>query len=96
MFDDVEHRIGLLGSADDDSAEASARRDAVAARVNEYNAAIERVCAGAERGIGDAGAVYDYRFTTDELSAIDYFHPSLAGQRAIAEIAWGALERGAG
>jgi lysophospholipase L1-like esterase len=86
----------LLGSADDDSAEATARRDAVAARVDEYNAAIERVCAAAERCVGDDGAVYDYRFTTDELSAIDYFHPSLAGQRAIAEIAWGALERGAG
>jgi lysophospholipase L1-like esterase len=86
----------LLGSADDDSAEATARRDAVAARVDEYNAAIERVCAGAEHCVGDDGAVYDYRFTTDELSAIDYFHPSLAGQRAIADIAWGALERGAG
>jgi lysophospholipase L1-like esterase len=86
----------LLGSADDDSAEATARRDAVAARVDEYNAAIERVCAGAERCIGDNGAVYDYRFTTDQISAIDYFHPSIAGQRVIAEIAWDALERGAG
>jgi len=86
----------LLGDADDDSAEATARRDAVAARVDEYNAAIERVCAGAERCIDDGGAVFAYEFSTDEISGIDFFHPSIAGQRAIAEIAWGALEGGAG
>src|SRR6185436_20177344 len=37
----------LLGSADDESADATARRAAVAARVDEYNAAIERACAAA-------------------------------------------------
>lgn len=86
----------LLGSADDDSAEATARRDVVAARVLEYNAAIERVCAATDGCISDGGAVYDYAFTAEEISAIDYFHPSIAGQRVIAGIAWDALERGAG
>ena len=84
----------LLGSADDASAEASARRAAVAARVDEYNAAIVRVCAAAERCIDDGGAVFAYDFSADEISAIDFFHPSIAGQRAIAGIAWESLEGG--
>ncbi|MBT2498945.1 hypothetical protein J7E25_07535 [Agromyces sp. ISL-38] len=86
----------LLGSADDESAEAAGRRDAVAAQVVEYNAAIERVCAAVERCIDDDGAVFTYPFTADEISSIDYFHPSVAGQRVIAELAWNALEKGAG
>ncbi|SFR72338.1 Lysophospholipase L1 [Agromyces sp. CF514] len=84
----------LLGSADDDSAAADERRDAVAARVVEYNEAIVRVCAAAERCIDDEGAVYAYPFEIDEISSIDHFHPSVAGQRVIAEIAWQALEKG--
>ncbi|GAA1962240.1 SGNH/GDSL hydrolase family protein [Agromyces allii] len=84
----------LLGSADDDSAAANERRDAVAERVVEYNAVIEEVCAAAERCIDDDGAVYAYPFTTEEISSIDHFHPSIAGQRVIAEIAWQALEKG--
>ncbi|MFF2371005.1 SGNH/GDSL hydrolase family protein [Agromyces sp. NPDC058110] len=85
----------LLGSADDDSAAATERRDAVAARVDEYNEAIDRVCAAAERCLDDDGAVFAYPFTVGEISAIDHFHPSIAGQRVIAEIAWQALEKGA-
>ncbi|MET0782675.1 MAG: SGNH/GDSL hydrolase family protein [Microbacterium sp.] len=84
----------LLGSADDASAEATARRAAVAARVDEYNAAIVRVCAAAERCIDDGGAVFAYDFSADEISAIDFFHPSIAGQRVIAGIAWDSLEGG--
>ena len=86
----------LLGAADDDSAAATARRDAVAARVDEFNSVIARVCAATDGCIDDAGALHAYPFTTDQLSSIDFFHPSTAGQRAIAEIAWDALERGAG
>ena len=84
----------LLGAADDASAEATARRDAVAARVDEYNAAIVRACAAAQGCIDDGGAVFAYDFSSDEISGIDFFHPSVAGQRAIAEIAWNALEGG--
>ena len=35
-----------------------------------------------------------YDFSSDEISGIDFFHPSIAGQRAIAAIAWDALEGG--
>jgi lysophospholipase L1-like esterase len=84
----------LLGDADDASPEATARRDAVAARVDEYNAAIVRACAAAQGCIDDGGAVFAYDFSPDEISGIDFFHPSVAGQRAIAEIAWTALDGG--
>ena len=84
----------LLGAADDDSAEADARRDAVAARVDEFNAAIVRACAAAQQCIDDGGAVFAYDFSGEEISGIDFFHPSIAGQRAIAAIAWNALEGG--
>ena len=84
----------LLGDADDASPDATARRDAVAARVDEFNAAIVRACAAAQGCIDDDGAVFAYDFSPDEISAIDFFHPSVAGQRAIAEIAWNALEGG--
>ena len=53
-----------------------------------------RVCDAAERCIDDGGAVFAYEFSADEISAIDFFHPSVAGQRAIAEIAWDSLEGG--
>ena len=84
----------LLGAADDDSAEAEARRDAVAARVDEFNAAIVRACSAAQQCIDDGGAVFAYDFSGEEISGIDFFHPSIAGQRAIAAIAWDALEGG--
>ena len=52
------------------------------------------MCDATEGCIHDGGAVYGYAFTADEISAIDRFHPSIAGQRAIAAIAWDALEGG--
>ena len=38
--------------------------------------------------------MFAYEFSADEISGIDFFHPSVAGQRAIAEIAWDSLEGG--
>ena len=84
----------LLGGAGDGSAEATARREAVAARIDEYNAAIVRVCAATEQCIHDGGALFAYDFTAEQISTIDFFHPSIAGQRVIAEIAWESLEGG--
>ena len=66
----------------------------MAARVDEFNAAIVRVCAAAQQCIDDGGAVFAYDFSSEEISGIDFFHPSIAGQRAIAAIAWDALEGG--
>jgi lysophospholipase L1-like esterase len=68
-------------------------RSAVEQRVDDYNRAIAQLCAGRPRCVSDGGAVHAQRFTAAELSNIDYFHPSAAGQQKIAELAWAALSR---
>jgi hypothetical protein len=62
---------------------------AVAARVRGYNAAMRAVC---ER-LGDACrfdgyAVYRLRLTPEDLSRVDWLHPSVRGQARIAAVAW--------
>ena len=48
----------------------------------------KEVCAQEERCRYDGGAVYAYRFGTDQLSHWDWFHPSVNGQARLAEIAY--------
>jgi hypothetical protein len=33
-------------------------------------------------------AVFNTQFTRDQVSKLDYFHPSLSGQAALASITW--------
>jgi hypothetical protein len=37
----------------------------------------------------DGYAVFDYAFTKSQVSKLDYFHPSLSGQAALASATWG-------
>jgi lysophospholipase L1-like esterase len=67
------------------------RRAAVAARVNEYNSALAEQCAAASKCVFDGGAVATIDFTAEQISDVDFFHPSRAGQLAIADAAWTAL-----
>jgi lysophospholipase L1-like esterase len=81
----------LMGSA---GAGAGAPQGAgVRQRVDDYNRAIAELCAARPRCIGDDGAVHAQSFTESELSDIDFFHPSRAGQRRLAQIAWAALAK---
>lgn len=64
------------------------RRERVHRRVQAYNAVLEQVCSRDARCRYDGGAVHAYRFTTDELSRWDWFHPGKLGQRRLAEIAY--------
>ena len=64
------------------------RRQRVHQRVQAYNAVLEQVCSRDARCRYDGGAVHAYRFTADELSHWDWFHPSKLGQRRLAEIAY--------
>lgn len=59
------------------------------ARVNDYNTALAAVCVelGA-RCTFDNNAVANFTFTSTHISTADYFHPSIAGQRALAEVTW--------
>jgi lysophospholipase L1-like esterase len=62
-------------------------------RIKDYDAAIIDECAERERCVDDGGALTAHRFVLDQLSRVDYFHPSLEGQRAISQMAWDTLQR---
>ncbi|MEU2909355.1 SGNH/GDSL hydrolase family protein [Streptomyces massasporeus] len=78
----------MLGDADALDSAATLRRDTVQKRVEDYNKVLKEVCAEDKRCRYDGGAVYDYRFSTAQLSRWDYFHPSVNGQARLAEIAY--------
>ncbi len=65
-----------------------ADRQFVRARNIDYNAVLRRVCAEYVQCHYDDDRVFNYRFTTAEISTVDYFHPSATGQRNLAEITW--------
>ncbi|MFC1229413.1 MULTISPECIES: SGNH/GDSL hydrolase family protein [Streptomyces] len=77
----------MLGDPDALDAAANKRRATVQDRVEEYNEALEEVCAEDDRCRYDGGAVHAYRFGTAQLSRWDWFHPSIDGQARLAEIA---------
>ncbi|MBF8189839.1 SGNH/GDSL hydrolase family protein [Nonomuraea sp. K274] len=62
------------------------RRERVRARVMAYNRAAAAACATyGPHCRTDGGAVFSFPFTLDHVSKWDYFHPSAAGQRVLAE-----------
>ncbi|GGW75291.1 SGNH/GDSL hydrolase family protein [Streptomyces griseoloalbus] len=78
----------MLGDADALDAAATLRRETVQNRVEDYNEVLEEVCARDRRCRFDEGAVFEYRFGTEQLSRWDWFHPSVDGQAELAEIAY--------
>jgi hypothetical protein len=38
----------------------------------------------------DGGAVYSYKFRANQVSVLDFFHPDLDGQAALARVSWAA------
>ncbi len=63
------------------------RRARVRARVLAYNQEAARACASLGTSCRtDGGAVFGYPYTLDQVSRWDYFHPNVAGQRALAEL----------
>ncbi|MFE4294163.1 MULTISPECIES: SGNH/GDSL hydrolase family protein [unclassified Streptomyces] len=78
----------MLGDSQDMSKRAQDRRNMVYERVVAYNDVLKDVCAKDPRCRYDGGAVFDFRFTGDQLSHWDWFHPSKDGQSRLAEIAY--------
>ncbi|MGW3665827.1 SGNH/GDSL hydrolase family protein [Streptomyces sp. NPDC005141] len=78
----------MLGDADSLDSAATLRRGRVQDRVEAYNQVLREVCVKDRRCRFDGGAVFDYRFGTDQLSHWDWFHPSRNGQARLAEIAY--------
>ncbi|NIY65168.1 MULTISPECIES: SGNH/GDSL hydrolase family protein [Streptomyces] len=77
----------MLKDSQDLDAASNDRRQRVADQVTEYNKVLKDVC-GRDVLCRYDPAVHEYRFTTDELSKWDWFHPSKAGQRQLAEMAY--------
>lgn len=67
-----------------------ADRQAVRDREAEFNAILAQECARYANCRFDGYAVFNYQFTRSQVSWLDYFHPSLAGQATLAEVTWRA------
>lgn len=66
----------------------AADRRAVYQRVVAFNQVLADVCAAYANCRYDGGAVFGFRFTRGHVSRLDYFHPDLDGQAALARITW--------
>jgi lysophospholipase L1-like esterase len=66
------------------------RRARVRQRVVDFNTALATVCAEVAKCKFDGNAVFDHQWTPSEISTIDYFHPSSAGQATIASLTYAA------
>ena len=65
-------------------------RQQVVEREIAFNAILERACARYAQCRWDGNAVYNYQFSSSQVSTLDYFHPSLSGQAALADKTWAA------
>jgi lysophospholipase L1-like esterase len=63
-------------------------RQTVLAREQAFNQVLADVCSRYAFCRFDGDAVFNYQFSTSQVSTLDYFHPSLSGQAAFASITW--------
>jgi hypothetical protein len=68
----------------------STQRAAVQTRNVEFNTVLAQECGAYATCKFDGNAVYNYAFSSRQVSHLDYFHPSLSGQAVLASITWGA------
>lgn len=67
-----------------------ARRRSVRQRNIAFNTELAEVCALYIHCRFDGRAVFEDPFTAEDVSRRDYFHPSLEGQRGLAQVTWAA------
>jgi lysophospholipase L1-like esterase len=65
-----------------------AQRQQVRQRVIAFNTVLANQCAAYSRCRFDGNAVFNYQFARSQISKLDYFHPNLAGQAALAQVTW--------
>ena len=68
----------------------STQRSAVRTRNLAFNTVLAQECAAYATCRFDGNAVYSYQFSKSQVSRLDYFHPNLSGQGALASITWSA------
>jgi lysophospholipase L1-like esterase len=69
-------------------ANTSTQRTMVRDRNIAFNTVLAQECAAYVNCKFDGNAVYNYAFSKSQASRLDYFHPSLSGQAALASITW--------
>ena len=67
-----------------------ARRARVLQREQDFNTVLAQVCAEHAQCRFDGNAVFNTAFAASDISTRDYFHPSLAGQKKLSAVTWGA------
>jgi lysophospholipase L1-like esterase len=68
----------------------SAQRQEIVTQEKADNNALATVCAEFSQCLFDNDAVYNVQFSSSDISNVDYFHPSAAGQAELAAVAWSA------
>jgi hypothetical protein len=68
----------------------AAERQQVVDREQAFNQVLAETCAKYSRCRWDGWAVYKYPFSASQVSTLDYFHPGLSGQAALARVTWAA------
>jgi lysophospholipase L1-like esterase len=63
-------------------------RQFVLAREQAFNQVLDDVCSQYAICRFDDYAAFNYQFSASQVSKLDYFHPSLAGQAALASLTW--------
>ena len=63
-------------------------RQVVLAREQAFNQVLDDVCGLYAMCRFDELAVFNYAFAANQVSTLDYFHPSLSGQATLASITW--------
>lgn len=81
---------GLSGSNGDAPGEVATAVQSVRQLIDAYNEALRLVCDADEACVWDSGAVHDWQPVLEDLSEVDRFHPSAAGQARLAELMWDA------
>jgi hypothetical protein len=67
-----------------------AGRQLVVDRERAFNQILAEVCTQYPTCRWDNKAVYNYQFSASQVSTLDFFHPSLSGQAALARVSWAA------
>jgi lysophospholipase L1-like esterase len=65
-------------------------RQQVVDREQAFNQVLAETCAQYSRCRWDGGAAYRYQFSASQVSTLDYFHPGLSGEAALARVTWAA------
>ena len=81
----IEYAVcqSLLSSSNTD-----ADRQVVRDRETAFNSVLEQGCGQFANCRFDGYAVFNYSFSAGQVSKLDYFHPSLSGQAALANVTW--------